>query len=523
MLPKRSIFHNALLLTAIDLLLRGVSMAFQVYISGRAGAAGLGLLQLVVAVGALAMTLGQSGVRTAAMYLCAEEYGRHRFDGMLRAMELCILWGAVCSAAASGALWLLSSTLARVWIRDVRAASGLRILALSLPLRCYVSILCGYFTACGRVRRLALVEVAEQLSSLLFTFLLLLRADGAESVCCAILLGGFAASGVSGAWLTGLLRRDFRRYGPAARGLGLGRRLIKLCVPLAFGDYLRSGLRTLEQLLIPLGLSRAAGSPEAAMAAYGTVHGMVFPILMFPAAILYSLSDLLVPELARCRAVGNTRRIRTLSERCLRLGTVFAGAVAALQCLLAEPLGLLFYKSREAGAYLRLFAPLILILYPDAIVDGMCKGLGRQVACVRNNTITSVMDVVMLYFLLPRLGMDGYLLTFTVTHAVNFYLSLRLLMDASGCRPHPVFLLKTFLCALLSALCCRLLPEQGSALRQIVCTCAVFLALDPALLTLTGALPSEERRWLRRTLLPRRAALTFGEKRRTMEKIKNMR
>lgn len=40
------------------------------------------------------------------------------------------------------------------------------------------------------------------------------------------------------------------------------------------------------------------------MAGYGTIHGMVFPILMFPAAILYSVSDLLVPELSRCGPWG---------------------------------------------------------------------------------------------------------------------------------------------------------------------------------------------------------------------------
>ncbi len=522
MLPKRSILHNALLLTAIDLLLRGAAMAFQVYLSSRAGAVGLGLLQLVTAVGALAMTLGLSGARTAAMYLCAEEYGKRRFAGVRRAMELCILWGAVCSCAAAAALRLLAGTLARVWIRDARAASGLRVLALSLPLRCYVSILSGYFTASGRVRRLALVEVAEQSSSILFTFLLLLRADGAEQVCRAILLGGLAASGVSGVWLTRLLCRDFRRFGPAARGLALGKRLIRLCVPLALGDFLRSGLRTLEQLLIPLGLSQVSGSPEAAMAAYGTVHGMVFPILMFPAAILYSLSDLLLPELARCRAEGDARRIRALSERCLHLTTLFACGVAALEFLLAEPLGLLLYQSREAGMYLRLFAPLVLILYPDAIVDGMCKGLGRQVSCVRNNTITSLMDIAMLWFLLPRLGMGGYILTFAVTRAVNFYLSLQLLTDASGCRVRPVFLIKTLACGLLSAGGCLLLPEAGP-LSQAGCICVLFLALYPALLTLSGALPPEEARWLRRMLLPRRGALTFCEKRRTMEKTKEVR
>lgn len=500
MLPKRSIFHSALLLTAIDLLLRGVSMVFQVYLSGRAGAAGLGLLQLVAAVGALAMTLGLSGVRTAAMYLCAEEYGRRRFAGMRRAMELCILWGAVCSAAASGALWLLSGTLARAWIRDVRAASGLRILALSLPLRCYVSILCGYFTACGRVRRLALVEVAEQLSSLVFTLLLLPRADGAEHACCAILLGGFAASGVSGVWLTCLLRRDFRKYGPAARGLALGRRLLNLCVPLAFGDYLRSGLRTLEQLLIPLGLARCGGSTGSAMAAYGTIHAMVFPILMFPAAIIFSLSELLIPELARCRAEGNTRRILHLTGRSLRLGPVFACGVSALQFLLARPLGMLFYQSEDAGRYLRSFAPLIVILYADALVDGMCKGLGQQAANVRNNTITSLLDVALLYLLLPRWGISGYFFTFVLTHALNFYLSLRLLLDASGSTLPAVPLIKTTVCALASAAACLLLPERGPWLIQILRMCSLFAAAYLPLLYLTGALTPGDRRWLRRTL-----------------------
>ena len=88
------------------------------------------------------------------------------------------------------------------------------------------------------------------------------------------------------------------------------KRLLRLSVPLALNDALRAGLNTAEQLLIPIGLARYGGSTEEAMAGYGTIHGMVFPILMFPAAILYSVSDLLVPELSRCRAMGRALRVR---------------------------------------------------------------------------------------------------------------------------------------------------------------------------------------------------------------------
>ena len=73
MSKKMPMFYSALLLTGVNLLLRVVSTSFQVYISGRIGAAGVGLLQLVMSVGGLAMVAGMAGIRTGSMYLTAEE------------------------------------------------------------------------------------------------------------------------------------------------------------------------------------------------------------------------------------------------------------------------------------------------------------------------------------------------------------------------------------------------------------------------------------------------------------------
>ena len=97
---RRSILWNALLLTGVNLLLRGVSMVFQVALSRRIGAAGVGLLQLVLTVETAAMTFGLSGARVAAMYLCAEEFGRRRMEGVRSALELCLCSGMLCSAEA---------------------------------------------------------------------------------------------------------------------------------------------------------------------------------------------------------------------------------------------------------------------------------------------------------------------------------------------------------------------------------------------------------------------------------------
>ena len=73
-MKKLPIFYNALMLTGVNLLLRFASTAFQVFISARIGAAGVGLLQLVLSVAGMALTAGIAGIRTATMYLT--EIGR---------------------------------------------------------------------------------------------------------------------------------------------------------------------------------------------------------------------------------------------------------------------------------------------------------------------------------------------------------------------------------------------------------------------------------------------------------------
>mgnify|MGYP003435194083 FL=1 len=80
---------------------------------------------------------------------------------------------------------------------------------------------------------------------------------------------------------------------------------------MAVADNVKVGISTTENLMVPkrLALYKGESSP---LAAFGMVCGMVFPILMFPASILYGLAELLIPELARCNAAGSKKRIHHL-------------------------------------------------------------------------------------------------------------------------------------------------------------------------------------------------------------------
>ena len=67
---------NAMIMTATSLLMNGIGVWFNVYISNRLGAQGMGVFQLLMSVYAFAVTFATSGISLAATRLVAEETAR---------------------------------------------------------------------------------------------------------------------------------------------------------------------------------------------------------------------------------------------------------------------------------------------------------------------------------------------------------------------------------------------------------------------------------------------------------------
>ena len=72
----RRLLINTAVMTVTHLMLRSVGLAFQIYISKRMGAEGIGLFGLVMSVSAFAATVAISGIRFTTTRLVSEELGR---------------------------------------------------------------------------------------------------------------------------------------------------------------------------------------------------------------------------------------------------------------------------------------------------------------------------------------------------------------------------------------------------------------------------------------------------------------
>ena len=493
---KLPIFYSAILLTGVNLLLRLVSTLFQVFLSGQIGAAGIGLLQLVMSIGALAMTAGMGGIRTATMYLTAEELGKRRPQNVTWVLSGCFLYSILCSGAIAAALYLAAPFLAEHWVGDARIVGSLRLFALFLPLVCLCGCMTGYFTAANRIGTLAAVEVCEQVCymAVTMTLLTLWAKQDAVKACAAVVLG----SGIGTVFtLATLVILRLRERPETGQRIPIASRILRAAVPLAVADDVKSGISNTENLMVPRRLAMYPGEQDA-LATFGTVCGMVFPVLMFPAAILFALAELLIPELARCNAAGSAARIRYLARKSLRLAMLYGCACAGILYLISRPLCIALYDSADAGEYLQLYSLLIPMLYCDAVTDAMVKGLGQQTASVRYNIFTSAMDVVFLFLLLPRYGMQGYFFSFLITHLINFLLSVRRLLKITEMKIPLYAPLLCFSCTLLGGI-------GGSFVMGIPGKIIGFLGIWGSLLVLFGILSMEDLHWIR-GLLGKKAA-----------------
>ena len=155
-------------------------------------------------------------------------------------------------------------------------------------------------------------------------------------------------------------------------------------------------------------------------------------------------------------------------------------------------LGQVLYKSNEAERYIRLLAPLVPLMYLDTAVDGMLKGMGLQNASMRINILDAAVSLLLVWRLIPRAGLPGYLLILYLSETLNFLLSYRQLNRHAGLRL-PFY--RSVLAPLLAAMCAIALPRlvlpSTAPLRTVLRSGLLYYGL----LRLLGSVTRRDLRW----------------------------
>lgn len=474
-------FLNAMIMTATSLLMNAVGVWFNLYISGKIGAEGMGVFQLIMSVYSFTVTFAASGINLASTRLVAEEAASPN-GNVKGAMRRCFGYALLFGGAASLFLFFAAPFIGETCLGSVQTVRPLKTMALSMPFIAMSCALNGYFTAVGRVAKSAASQIFEQFLkiSLSIVGLTFLMPPGLEYACLAITGSGVIAEGLSFVSSLALYlgdSRGFRRKGaPKNRLTG---RLFGIALPMAMSSYLRSGLATVKNLLVPVRLQAGGLAAGASFAVFGAVHGIALPVILFPAAVLNSFSSLIVPEIAQRHSRGQS--ISHLIQRMFALNLCCSIGVCGVLFAFSHEIGAAVSQNPDVGVYIRLLAPVIPVMYLDTAVDCMLKGMDEQLSVMRYNVADAAISMVLVYLLLPVLGIKGYILVIVLSEVFNFTLSLgRLIRVAKFEVDITERVVKPLLCAAISVLAARILSRAGLPLPGSPIGFALLLALVSA-------------------------------------------
>lgn len=496
-------------MTAFTLGMRFVSLGFNVYITGKIGAEGIGLYSLIMSVGGFAITLATSGVNLASTRLCARALGKGNLCDLRRAMTRCIGYSILFSSVSSIALFNLARPISVGILGEVRCILPLKVFSLGLPFISLGSALSGYFTAVRRVYKSATVGIIEQFVTIYITVRLiaLMLPKGIEYACTAVILGAAVSETLAFICSFILYRLDLYRHNDNSgeREEGMMAMLLEIALPVAFSAYVRSGLVAVEHILIPKGLKKYGAGKSGSLASYGVLHGMAMPLVLFPMAIVSAFAGLLVPEITGSLAAGENGRVNGMVSRSIQLTLMFAIGCSGILVCFGEFLGEAIYSNADAGLFIRMMAPLIPVMYFDHITDGMLKGMGEQLYSMRVNIFDSLLSVILVWLILPRMGIFGYVVIIYTMEILNAALSVSRLLRCCDVRVKILdWFVKPLACVIISTTLARwvyrMMPsfvsDTTGKVAAVIMSCVIYFIA----LRITRSFSGEDVKWFKNAI-----------------------
>ena len=419
---------NTIILLVSSVLFQVVNMFFNIFISNTIGEEAIGLFSLVMSVYAFGITLASAGINISATRVVAEELACKNEVGAKKAARRCIFFSLIFSICASLIFFIFADFITIHCLHNRISKNIIYLICIALPFISMSSAINGYFTAVRRVYKNAFAKFFEEFVKITCTAILLksFMPDGIDYACYALIFADVISEITSFLHLYILYIRDKRGSLIESRYKDLdsyNRRILRIAVPVALTSYLRSGLSTIKQLIIPSSLQKSGMNSSNSLIAYGIVNGMTMPIIMFPVSLITSFSSLLIPEFSRYYTQEKYQKIKSVSSFLLICTFIFSVIVAIFIFVFSDELSNLIYHKTEIAKYLRLLSPLIIIMYLDIVIDSILKGLDAQVDVMVVNIFDCLISIAFIYFLVPILGFSGYIISIFISEVIDFSLS----------------------------------------------------------------------------------------------------
>ncbi len=419
-------FVNGIILTFTSLFTRLLGMIFNIYVANKVGSEAIGVFSLIMSFYLFAITVASSGLSTACTCIVSEEFAKGNYTSGFKAVRSSVFFAILLGLGSGFVIFLSGPLVSKVFLKGLVSPIPIYTIAIGLTFISISSVINGYLSSVGKSYKNAISQVTELLVKMIFSCLLLqfFPSKNVETVCIFLILADVISELFSFTLNMIFYFNDKKKYcNKRTFQVQMKKRIFKIAFPIAITSYIRSGLSSLKQFLIPLRLELSGLTYSLAVSSYGLINGMVMPVLMFSNSFIASFSMLLVPEFSRLLAGKNYKRLVTVCNMILKTTSIFAICVSGIFFFFSDELSFAIYQNLESSKWLKLLAPLVFFMYIDNIIDNMLKGINEQVGVMCCNILDLVITISIIFFIVPIYGIAGYIFSIFVSELLNFTVS----------------------------------------------------------------------------------------------------
>lgn len=414
----KSIFKATAIVLIFSIITRGISFIYRIYLSRIIGAEGMGLYQIVLSLFSVFITVTSSGIPVTVSKQTAAHITRRNERAEFSTVTAALIVGLIFSCAISLFIYVFKDQLAFIFA-DPRCMPIFVLLLPAIITSSMYSAFRGGLWGKRNYVSYSLAELAEEIVMVISGILLM------QGI---ITIGGGAASAVmsitisyfGGCFVTILLY--FLKGGKLASPRGYFKPLLKSALPITGIRIITTILQTIIAFILPTLLAKYS-SPSEAIASFGTMMGMTFPLLFLPSTIIGSLALVLVPEISTMRADGNTHGLAAGMEKAFNFSMYITFLIIPLYIAMGTEICAIVYNNTVAGTYLKFAAILMVPLGMSQMCSTMLNSLGMEIKTFKNSLIGSGL-LLLCCTVLPRFVgiyamIIGHLLSLSVSFALN--------------------------------------------------------------------------------------------------------
>ncbi len=414
-MAKNTLIKSTIILTSASLFTRIIGFFYRIYMNNELGAYKMGLYQLLMPVYMLAWSLICSGFTTTISKLASEYNSTRDYKALKKLLFYSVLFSFIVGVVTMVVCLTFTDFIVTKFLKEDSLFIPLKIIAISFPFMAIGSCIRGYFLGLQQPETPSKSQVIEQLTriSLIAIFIYIY---GTLTINIAIL--GITFAEIVSCLYVVLKYHQHRKSNDFTYHKGITSKsnivvssIILSTIPLTLNRVSHSLLHAVENVLINDSLVSYGFQREEALAEFGKITGLTFPLVYFPTTIILSISISLLASISSLQAKNNYYKINDLLKKVFTFTLVLGMFFASVFTVFANELGVLLYDT-NISMYLFYFGISSPLIYLQMIYGGILNGLGKQFHLFINGTIASMIIITSIYLLVPKIGIIGFIIAF---------------------------------------------------------------------------------------------------------------